>query len=101
MKLMQQRLLWAQFNKFKGAICSFGEEEKDLHWLIGHLDCVGINKGQFVYLGQHHFIMFYFVYMWRTLPPFLASNSVPGTIFSHKQQLLYYLINILNIKTLS
>ena len=31
--------------------------------------------------GQHTFTVFYFVYIWRTLPPFLASNSVLGTLF--------------------
>ena len=37
---------------------------------------------------QHRFILFYFVYVWRTLPPFLASNSFLGTSFSSENLLI-------------
>ena len=61
--------------------------------------------------GQHSFILFYCVYMWRTLPPFPASNSVLGTfllwwqlVYSVMQKknniflsLYYHLINVVTI----
>ena len=43
--------------------------------------------------GHHSFILFNFVYMWRTLQQFLASNYV--------KSLYYYLIDIVIIKILS
>ena len=43
--------------------------------------------------GQHNFIQFYFVYMWRTPPPFLDPNSVPVTLFSSENSLFIHLWN--------
>ena len=39
--------------------------------------------------GQHCFILFYFVHMWRTLPPFLASNRVLGPYFPSRTSCLF------------
>ena len=58
--------------------------------------------------GQHSFILPHFVYMRRTLPPVMASNTVLGTLSSSENSLFirlrriflslyYYAINIVNI----
>lgn len=64
------------FLRLKDAVCSFGGElwrERNLLWFFMAKE---INK-QTDLKRQHSFVLFYFVNMWRTLPPFfLASNSV-------------------------
>ena len=61
--------------------------------------------------GQHNFTLFYFVYMWRTLPPLWLQCSA-NLILPQEQlvcwkcdiicgSLCYYLINIINITFLS
>ena len=45
-------------------------------------------------------MLFYFVYIWRTLPLFVAS-MVSWGVFSYGDGLYYYLINIVNTEHLS
>ena len=53
---------------FKGALCCFGRE---IVITTGtSLSSFSLLKKQVDRKGQHSFILFYFVYMWRTLPPF-------------------------------
>ena len=75
---------------------TFSSEKKDLLWLI----FVRLNKQTLYRLfchenkqAQHNFILFYFDYIWRTLPPFQASNGVLGTLFSSENSLFIQLWN--------
>ena len=63
----------------KGAVCSFGE----VTFLIRGSSL----REQTDLKGQDSFILFNLVYVWRTLPAFLASDSVLGMLFSSENSL--------------
>ena len=77
-KKKKKKELAGRYCNIKGAVCSSEEDiriEKMSDWLT--------NKPHFDYRKWlHNLYCFYFVYMWRTLPPFSASNGVLGTLFS-------------------
>ena len=83
----------------KGASCSFGEEDKDLHWFFFFFfwwhDKLFSNKlslfSRLNKLNKHNFTLFCFVYMWRTLPPCSLQTQFWGPLFSSENSLFIQL----------
>ena len=86
LELITKKSFPSQQLDFKGALRSFGENVLT--------DCLCLNKlnKQTDLKGQHNVILFYFVYMWRTLPPFQLQASGELIFTLRTACLLIYLL---------